>query len=69
MVALVNLCKTNQILFVKILEQEVHLLMPKLTSSATVKESDANNKARISNNNKKQLKTGYKSANESGPYR
>ena len=43
--------------------------MPKLTSSATVKECDANNKARKSNTNKNQPKTGYKSANEPGPYR
>ena len=56
-------------LILKILEQEINLFMHMLTSSASVKESDANKKASISNNNKNQSKKEYKRANEPGLYR
>ena len=68
MFALINLFKTNQIIFEKLLEQQINLPMPMLTSSASVEEFDAIKKASISSNNEKQPKKEYKSAHEPGLY-
>ena len=55
-------------LIVKLLEKQNNLPMPMLTSSASVEESDSNEKASISSNNKKHPKKEYKSAHELGLY-
>ena len=65
---IVIICKTNLTLFMKLFQQQNNLLMPMLTSSASVEESDANEKASISSINKKQPKKVYNSAHELGLY-
>ena len=65
---IVNICKINQTLFVTLFQQQNNLLVPMLTSSASVQESDASEKASISSIKKKQPKKEYKNAHELGLY-